>query len=134
LIQFTSEQFADDIAEVHLYLLKSAFLFFVLLFLTWEIQEFLSNVTHCSVLLWQLIRNRYPSKEIILFDDVLGIYALSHVSLNHAWVNKNITLSTLCVLTSLCIYLYIQQHLSFIIQSMGMQLYFQLFRVLSMVH
>lgn len=34
-----------------------------------------------------MIRNRYPSKEILLFDDVLGIYALSHVSLNHDWVN-----------------------------------------------
>ncbi|KAG5004875.1 hypothetical protein JHK86_029014 [Glycine max] len=46
-IQFTSEQFADDIAE--------------------------------------LIRNHYPSKDILLFDDVLGIYALSHNEYSEEW-------------------------------------------------
>ncbi|XP_050893414.1 protein GIGANTEA [Lathyrus oleraceus] len=48
LIQFTSEQFADDIAE--------------------------------------LIRNRYPSKEILLFDDVLATFVLHHPEHGHAVV------------------------------------------------
>ncbi|CAJ1976898.1 unnamed protein product [Sphenostylis stenocarpa] len=47
-IQFTSEQFADDIAE--------------------------------------LIRNRYPSKEILLFDDVLATFVLHHPEHGHAVV------------------------------------------------
>ncbi|KAE9611364.1 hypothetical protein Lal_00011460 [Lupinus albus] len=44
-IQFTSEQFADDIAE--------------------------------------LIRNRYPSKDILLFDDVLATFVLHHPEHGH---------------------------------------------------
>ncbi|XP_047178033.1 protein GIGANTEA-like isoform X1 [Vigna umbellata] len=47
-IQFTSEQFTDDIAE--------------------------------------LIRNRYPSKEILLFDDVLATFVLHHPEHGHAVV------------------------------------------------
>ncbi|QHO36562.1 hypothetical protein HN873_030927 [Arachis hypogaea] len=47
-IQFTSEQFADDIAE--------------------------------------LIRNRYPSQEILLFDDVLATFVLHHPEHGHAVV------------------------------------------------
>uniref|UniRef100_K7N3Z1 Protein GIGANTEA n=3 Tax=Glycine subgen. Soja TaxID=1462606 RepID=K7N3Z1_SOYBN len=47
-IQFTSEQFADDIAE--------------------------------------LIRNRYPSKDILLFDDVLATFVLHHPEHGHAVV------------------------------------------------
>ncbi|RDX84509.1 Protein GIGANTEA, partial [Mucuna pruriens] len=47
-IQFTSEHFADDIAE--------------------------------------LIRNRYPSKEILLFDDVLATFVLHHPEHGHAVV------------------------------------------------
>ncbi|XP_020224531.1 protein GIGANTEA [Cajanus cajan] len=47
-IQFTSEQFADDIAE--------------------------------------LIRNRYPSKEILLFDEVLATFVLHHPEHGHAVV------------------------------------------------
>lgn len=46
LIQFTSEQFVDDIAE--------------------------------------LIRNRYPSKEILLYDDVLETFVLHHPERGHA--------------------------------------------------
>ncbi|KAL2601751.1 hypothetical protein AAZV13_10G184300 [Glycine max] len=47
-IQFTSEQFADDIAE--------------------------------------LIRNHYPSKDILLFDDVLATFVLHHPEHGHAVV------------------------------------------------
>lgn len=78
--QCTSEHFPEDIAEV----------FFVSLFslscsygitICWISTRFLQFVIHISLLtcmwFWQLIRNRYPSKEKRLFDDVLGIDSLT---------------------------------------------------------
>ncbi|KAK7343763.1 hypothetical protein VNO77_12780 [Canavalia gladiata] len=61
-IQFTSEQFADDIAE--------------------------------------LIRNRYPSKEILLFDDVLATFVLHHPEHGHAVVLPIIS----CIIDGMLVY------------------------------
>ncbi|KAK7279789.1 hypothetical protein RJT34_24847 [Clitoria ternatea] len=61
-IQFTSEQFADDIAE--------------------------------------LIRNRYPSKEILLFDDVLATFVLHHPEHGHAVVLPMIS----CIIDGAIVY------------------------------
>ena len=46
---------------------------------SYKVKEFVFDV-NWFIYFWQLIRNRYPSKDMLLFDDVLGIYALTHVS------------------------------------------------------
>ncbi|XP_054805061.1 protein GIGANTEA-like [Prosopis cineraria] len=61
-VQFTSEQFPEDIAE--------------------------------------LIRNRYPSKEMILFDDVLATFVLHHPEHGHAVVLPIIS----CIIDGILVY------------------------------
>jgi len=58
----------------------------------------------CSILFWQLIRNRYPSKEILLFDDVLGIYAFLHVSFTYVWLNIYVVTTFIFILCEITLY------------------------------
>ena len=86
-------------------------------------QNFLNKIL---MLVLQLIRSRYPSKENRLFDDVLGIFHIMvellykvHVA---SWFPFNFYFPSLQLL------------LFFTIRSMAMLFYFLLFHVLSIAH